>query len=237
MFAWKADRIAAREGLGRVLDLVALRPSWVQVLVFWAPLLLVAPVVASGAATGAGFNWQALVVGAAVSALLWWFVGSDRVAVCEGGLLLGGFAPFLAPFRVRWSEVDPATIAFVTPYRQVFRALTPGGGAGLGELSSARRGPAHDGVALAFAGPRIRAAALRGGMLMSEPVNTIHDGHLWFAGIGDERAERVRRAITQALAPLLGPAVAEVDARLGRPIRLVDDPRAAAHQIPGYRGR
>lgn len=231
MFRLKAQRLARQHDLGRVLDVVPVRPSWVQALVVLSPVLLMLVVVPVNAALGNGVAWQALVAAAVVVAVLWPLSRADRLAICEGGVLMGNMAPFVRPFRIRWSEVDPATLVFVTPYVQVARALAPGTG-GMAQVSSARRGPAHGRAALGFAGPRIATAAL--GRFMNEPINTVHGGHLWFAGVGDSRVDRTRRALLQAWAPLLGPDLARLERQLAAPIRLADDPVAAARQLPGF---
>lgn len=232
MYRVRASWLARRYGLGRVIDFVALRPSLAQVVVFWSPLILVVPVVLMHAATGYGFNWEALAVAVIGCPLMWLVVQSDKVAICEGGLLMGGFGPFLRPFRIRWSQVDPATIVFLTSYQRLHDTVAPGQH-GLQQTSSARRGPAHGSTALCLAGPRIRAAAT-GRLVMNELVNTVHGGHLWSAGIGSRRVERTRRALLTAWAPLLGPDIRRLERQLAGTIRLDEDPVVAAAQIPGF---
>lgn len=228
----RARWLAWRHGMGRVIALVALRPSLIQALVSFSALFLLLPVLIVRLGLGYRFEWEALLVALVGGPLLWLFMQSDQVAICEGGALMGSFALPMRPFRIRWSEVDPATIVFVTPYKRVFDAIAPGA-EGLQQMSSARRGPSHGQAALCFAGPLIRAAAL-GRMSMNEYMNTVHGGHLWCAGIGDHRIDRTRQALLKAWAPLLGPNLPRLERQLAAPIKLADDPRAAAEQLPGF---
>ncbi len=218
--------------MGRVIALVALRPSLIQALVSFSALFLVLLWVLVRLGLGYGFEWEVLLVPLIGGLLLWLFMQSDQVAICEGGALMGSFALPMRPFRIRWSEVDPTTITFVTPYKRVFDAIAPGAES-LQQMSSARRGPSHGQTALCFAGPLIRAAAL-GRLTMNEYMNTVHGGHLWCAGVGDRRVDKTRRALLKAWAPLLGPNLPRLEQQLAAPVRLADDPRAAAEQLPGF---
>lgn len=231
MYHVKARRLAARHGLGRVLAVVPLRASALQLLVFWSPVIVIVPTVAVLAGLGRGLEWEAVLAAALAGLVLWLFVRSERVAICQGGVLIGSFAPFVRPFAIRWAQVDPATIVFVVPYRQVFTALTPGAGSSP-PASSARRGAAHGQAAWCCAGPPIRSAAL-GRMTMNEPLNTVHGGHLWCAGIGNRHLEPTRKALLEAWEPLLGPDLWRLERQLAAPLRLDDDPVLAARQIPG----
>ncbi len=224
----KASRLAAEHGLGRVIDVIGVRQSWVLLAVVWSPALLGVPALVIKGLAGGGWDALGFIVALALPALVHAFVDTERIVVCEGGLLLGMIGPIGQPYRLRWSEVDPTTIAAVTPYARVFTLLSPGQPS-LATMSSARRGPAHGGPALCLAGPSVDAAAL-GRSARPEPPNTRQGGNLWFSGCGEAGLDRVRAAIVTALTPVLGGGVADVDARLRRPIVLGDDP----HAIPGY---
>ena len=231
MYRLRAEGIARKEGLGGVIDVIALRPSWVQVAVFWSPAYLVLPILAVRAALGNGFDVVAALVAVIVSGFLWLIVTSERLAVCERGLLLGGFSLFLRPLVVRWDQVDPASLAFVTPYQQVFKAIDPRTGQASGQGSPNRRGPSHGEAALVFTGPPYFVA--RGGAASQAAPGLADLRVLWSAGIGDARLERTRRALLTAWVPILGPAASGLESRLAAPIVLADDPKAAARQLPG----
>ncbi len=78
-------------------------PAWAVVLV----LVLLAPVasLADGEVVAAGVL---LVAVAAVLGLLLWFLGSEKLLVLDGGIVVGSFAPFLRPTVIPWSGIDPA---------------------------------------------------------------------------------------------------------------------------------
>ena len=83
-------------------------PAWAVVLV----LVRRAPVasLADGEVVAAA---ALLVAVAAVLGVLLWFLGSEKLLVLDGGIVVGSFAPFLRPTVIPWSGLDPRTVSAV----------------------------------------------------------------------------------------------------------------------------
>lgn len=215
-----------------MIDLLGTRSTMAQFLVFWSPVILVVPILVIQAALGYDFSYGALVVVLVVSGLAWFFATSDQVAVCEGGLVLGSFAPFLRPMCIRWDQVDLETIAFITPYKRLVDVMNPPGASGLSQVSSTRRGGVHSQAALSWLGPTLYE--VKTGQVFAERVPTAPKGSIWCVGIGDTRLDRARIALVTALTPIAGSAIHTLEARLRSPIDLSSDQETAVQQIPGY---
>lgn len=83
-------------------------PAWVVV----AALVLAAPV--ASLLDGEPVIAAVLLVSvAAFLGLLLWFLGSEKLLVLDGGIVVGSFAPFLRPTVIPWSGLDPRTVSAV----------------------------------------------------------------------------------------------------------------------------
>ena len=234
MYRLKAMTSAKRAGLGKVIDVIGLRPLWVQAVVFWAPLYIVLPILLVQAAAGQGFDWVTALIMFVLCAVLWVCVVSDRIGICERGILLGGFLPFVKLMAITWEHIDLGTLAFVTPYEQAMRALD--GGSINRIVRQNRRGPIHGQAVLTFRGPAVHMAKgyTFDSSVSPEQVEKYNAMRvIWCAGIGDRRVERTRNALTTALGGVSGVNVVEVAQRLQSVVQLSKDSRAALAQIPG----
>ncbi len=222
MLRSKLRRIAARESLGSVLGVFRARTNWAAKAVAFLPWpFAVAAVLINPGPGGvlANVAWVLIVTAACWG--IYRLIASDCLAVCEGGLLLGAAGiPFVKPFRLRWEHLDPRTLAFVTPVSGALQLLGEG-------TSSSRRAMKWIDVGLSVAGPPIADAKLGSGMTFNDRPDASTGGVMWLFGCGS----RQQPAIAEVLARALGPAVGT---QLAAPIRLAEDPRVAAGQLPGY---
>ncbi|MDF9875563.1 hypothetical protein [Cellulosimicrobium cellulans] len=100
-------------------------PAWAVT----AALVLLAPV--ASLLDGEPVIAAALLVSvAAVLGLLLWFLGSEKLLVLDGGIVVGSFAPFLRPTVIPWSGLDARTVTAVVGNQRTIGLLLADRGVG-----------------------------------------------------------------------------------------------------------
>lgn len=171
----KAARLARRQGFGRPVR------TYRQAFPLWFTLLFVGMIVIIVGATALNPNLGigTKVVGASVPlvllAIAWWLLCDVRLVLCEGGLLIGRFFPFLAPYAIGYRAIEPRGVTCVSDVGRLPRVTGRTYGSTLFHFPQSRRGIVLDGPLPAQA--RVRGGAVS--QVLDTGADTVRGGKLW----------------------------------------------------------
>lgn len=110
----RAARIAQTQGLGRPVR------TYRQAFPLWFPALFVVMAVVIVGATelnpdlGIGVKAAGAAVPLVVLGVIWWVITDVRMVLCEGGILMGRFAPLLSPYAIPYRQIEPHGVTCVS---------------------------------------------------------------------------------------------------------------------------
>lgn len=177
-----------------------------------------------------GVKLVGLAVPFVIGAILCWMISDRRLVICEGGVIVGGFFPGLAPFAMPHAAIEPRGVTCVSDVGRLVRLTGEQFGSTLLCFPQSRRGIVFDGP---FAGDvRIRRALLADAMDSRVP-NTVRGGKLWAVATTGS-AERLVATWQQAMIAA-GVSAAEQMAAVALPERSVGStPQEAAQRVNGF---
>ncbi|MBD8080034.1 hypothetical protein [Cellulosimicrobium arenosum] len=188
-------------------------------------------VFATGIVLGNGDLVDALVVApiwAVLAALVLWFIGSEKLLVLQGGILVGSFAPFLHPSAVTYAEVDARSVDAVDRFTRIPRMTATNG------VSATGRGALWSRYAVVFVQQPSVAAPPRPGAPEGRAAQPPRRAALrWFAT--KRHPDALVQALDRALDRAGAPGAAGVAARALPATVLSGRPEDVLVQLPGLR--
>lgn len=184
----KAARIADRRGLGGVRATVRMPWPWWLVVMLVVPALIVVAVPLVNHVVAPAIAWAAVAAVLLPYAFFLWVLLDRRMVVCDGGVIIGGFAPGAAPFVLPWSMIEPRGVTAVEDLSEFPRVCGESMGSTLFHTGSSRQGLVFDGPLAATVRQR---PPLLGVSLDSGVPNTVRGGKLWTFAHGRSHEEIV----------------------------------------------
>lgn len=171
------------------------------------------------------------VIFAIIIGLVLLYVGSEKLVVCERGLVIGSVAPGLRPYVVRYEQIVPGSVVPVTGARRYGKET----GSNAFPQSTVRRN-VWTGRGIHVVGPSPKEARRHNAVLapLQDPPPLSIDGRwVWFAGTSSTPPEQVTAQIARAagvlgLAGTASTPADEMAARAGRSNGLTQLAQAAA---------
>ena len=166
----RAARIAQTQGLGRPVR------TYRQAFPLWFPALFVVMAVVIVGATalnpdlGTGVKAAGAAVPLVVLGVIWWVITDVRMVLCEGGILMGSFAPLLSPYAIPYRQIEPHGVTCVSDVGRLPSVTGRTYGSSLFHFPQSRRG-------LVLAGPPPAQARSRG--VAASQVSGTGAGTLW----------------------------------------------------------
>lgn len=225
---WAARR--HRDEVGEVIAVHSDRPGPLVVGGFFLVWLVASGLTLINPGENALFIIAPIVIFAIMIGLVLLYVGSEKLVVCERGLVIGSVAPGLRPYVVRYEQIVPGSVAPVTGARRYGKET----GSNAFPQSTVRRN-AWTGRGIHFVGPSAKDARRHNAVLASlqDPPPLSIDGRwVWFVGTSSTPPEQVTAQIAHAASSIGLTQLAQSTAQA--PVReLSGNPADASRHLPG----